>query len=183
MTATSIVDPALPGSISAATTSWTIRYTQMGSAPSEPAVYASEPVRCDTATPNAAAGCVLSRFTPTLTYTHARNGELAAHVADAQASGLPGSPLHSPLTRQTDPELITKNRAVACPSSRPRPPGDECDEYPFASTNQGAFLGEGYSRRMILKEDNRQGGTELAVFYLDNRVINFDPFNVEVTAG
>ncbi|TWG07605.1 hypothetical protein FHU35_11222 [Saccharopolyspora dendranthemae] len=36
---------------------------------------------------------------------------------------------------------------------------------------------------MILKEDNRQGGTELAVFYLDNRVINFDPFNVEVTAG
>ncbi|MBB5070085.1 hypothetical protein BJ969_003173 [Saccharopolyspora gloriosae] len=183
MTANSIVDPAVPGSVVAGRTSWTISYTQMGAAPSEPAVYTSEPVRCDNATPNAAAGCVLARYTPTLTYSFANNGELAQHVADAQASGLPGSPISSALTRQTDPELINKNRNTACPGSLPRPDGTECDEYPFASTNQGAFLGNGYSQRMILAGDNQQGGRELAAFYRTNRVMNFDPFYVEVVGS
>ncbi|MCA1186703.1 MULTISPECIES: NucA/NucB deoxyribonuclease domain-containing protein [unclassified Saccharopolyspora] len=121
--------------------------------------------------------------TPTLTYSFANNGELAQHIADAQASWLPGSPTSAALTRQTDPELINKNRNTACPASLPRPPGTECDEYPFASTNQGAFLGNGYSQRMILKDANQQGGRELNAFYRNNRVMNFDPFYVEVVGS
>ncbi|WP_443072931.1 NucA/NucB deoxyribonuclease domain-containing protein [Streptomyces sp. NBC_01451] len=34
-----------------------------------------------------------------------------------------------------------------CPSSLPRPEGKQCDEYPFASTWEGAKTSGSYSRR------------------------------------
>ncbi|WP_221354336.1 NucA/NucB deoxyribonuclease domain-containing protein [Streptomyces beigongshangae] len=42
------------------------------------------------------------------------------------------------LTRLTDKAKIRQNRNTACPSSLERPAGKQCDEYPFASTWQGA---------------------------------------------
>lgn len=65
--------------------------------------------------------------------------QLAQHIQAAQDSGLPNV-----LTRVTDPNISDANRATACPSSYPRPDGFSCDEYPFASTYQGAiFTGGG----------------------------------------
>ncbi|MGZ3144794.1 NucA/NucB deoxyribonuclease domain-containing protein [Lentzea chajnantorensis] len=148
--AMSDIVPGTAGTIMAHQSRWTIIFTQMG----------------------------------TLGYPHLdlHNGELATHIADTQRAGLPGSPASgSPLTRQTDRILMDKNRSTSCPSSLPRPDGKQCDEYPFASTNQGAFLGGGlYSARMIKEEDNEKGGRELSAFYRDQRIINFDPFYVQI---
>ncbi len=180
-TMTSAVVPGTSGQVVAEQAQWTVIFTQMGSLPSPPVTFTSEPVRCDTNTPNATAGCVLSRHTPTLHYTTAVHDELAAHISTAQAGGLPGAPGGTPLTRLVDPVQQQKNRDTACPSSIPRPEGEECDEYPFASTNQGAFTSGGaYSSMMIDKDDNQRGGTDLAGFYLDNRIMSNDPFYVQI---
>src|SRR5262249_60791508 len=109
-----------------------------------------------------------------------------------------GSGLPSLLTRLTDPGLIEANRATACPDSYPRPDGKSCDEYPFASTYQGAaFIGGGprtfdwcqvdigqpgstggsaHSVCMIDADQNSGGGRALGAFYGDNRVIDHDAF-------
>jgi hypothetical protein len=127
--------------------------------------------------------------------------ELAAHIRDAQASGLPGAyPYGDPLTRLVDEGLQEANRNAACPGSYPRPEGKSCDEYPFASTWQGAAIGggqprtfgwcqvdppqphstggDGYSVCMINDWQNTAGGSELGRFYSSNRLITGDPFRV-----
>ena len=163
-------------------------------------------VRCDNALPGVTrVGCVFTAYTPTLVYS--MNGPfpvLAQHIRDAQASGLPGAyPNGTPLRRLTDPVMRDRNRATACPSSYPRPPGFTCDEYPFASTYQGAYLSgggprtfpycavvlvtqstgpNGYSVCMIESSQNSGGGSALGFFYNDNRVLDNDPFRVYVSA-
>ncbi|MEU0054454.1 NucA/NucB deoxyribonuclease domain-containing protein [Streptomyces sp. NPDC006309] len=72
-------------------------------------------------------------------------------------------------------------RSVAAPwpGSRHRPAGKECDEYPFASTWQGASTGGGkFNWRMIPKAQNQGGGKALANFYLYNRILEKDKFLV-----
>ncbi|WP_333776967.1 telomere-protecting terminal protein Tpg [Streptomyces sp. IBSBF 3136] len=70
-------------------------------------------------------------------------------------------------------------KAKACPSSRHRPQGKSCDEYPFASTWQGASTSGGhFSRRMINATQNRGGGIALNNFYTYNRIIEKDRFLV-----
>jgi hypothetical protein len=83
------------------------------------------------------------------------------------------------LTRLTDKEKKKTNNRKACPSSLERPPGKQCDEYPFQSTWQGAATGSGdFSRRMIDKDQNRLGGGALKNFYLFNRIVEKDRFLV-----
>ncbi|MCM2517959.1 hypothetical protein NC658_32735 [Streptomyces griseoincarnatus] len=92
----------------------------------------------------------------------------------------------------------------------PRPTGYSCDEYPFRSTWQGAFTGSlpqpapypgrtfnwcqitalpqgvtgpnGWSACMIPAGQNSSAGSLLNRFYIDNRVIERDPFRVWITA-
>ncbi|GHD80231.1 hypothetical protein GCM10010317_101950 [Streptomyces mirabilis] len=92
-------------------------------------------------------------------------------------------PLRHPLAvhpaRQPGQSKITQNRNRACPSSRHRPPGKQCDEYPFASTWQGASSGGGqFSWRMINATQNEDGGRALKNFYGYNRIIEKDKFLV-----
>lgn len=140
------------------------------------------PVRCDNALPGTSkAGCVMP-YIPEMVY--AKSGEfpeLAQHIEYAQTTkNLPGK--HNTkryLTRVTNKDKIKKNRNKACPSSLERPPGKGCDEYPFASTWQGASTGGGdYSRRMINATQNEDGGRALSRFYLYNRIIEKDRFLV-----
>ncbi|MFD3580496.1 NucA/NucB deoxyribonuclease domain-containing protein [Streptomyces sp. NPDC058644] len=57
-----------------------------------------------------------------------------------------------------------------------------CDEYPFARSNQGASRSQrkdwGWAW-VPTSEQNRQGGL-LSSFYSANRVLNNDPYWVEV---
>jgi hypothetical protein len=169
-------------------------------------------VRCDNALPGSSVpGCVFPDYTPAMIYSQSGTyPQLAQHISDAQNSGLPGAyPNGTPLQRLTDQTLIGQNRTTACPPASaggyPRPPGLSCDEYPFASTYQGAATAQppggprtfpwcqitlpvpdsvgavGYSVCMIDDTQNQTGGSALGVFYNNNRVLDKDPFYVWIT--
>jgi len=165
--------------------------------------------RCDDALSGYRWGCVYDSFQPTHEIGSLRYPTYARHIQLAHNFGMTRV-----LTRTTNEALRIANRNVACPSSYPRPAGKSCDEYPFASTYEGAsnqpygrtfviigginggganeFVcgvplprrqpGEtgGYSACMINESDNSGGGSDLGVFYLDNRVIDGDRFEVRV---
>jgi hypothetical protein len=76
--------------------------------------------------------------------------------------------------------LIEHNRDTACPESRPRPPGKSCDEYPFASTYQGAYLNPDYSWHMLDAQQNRLEGRDRQTWYGSVRLWAGDQFWVNV---
>lgn len=160
-------------------------------------------VRCDAkGTGSAPEGCVVKDVKPTLVLRGGAFAEVTRHVARAQQSGLPGAPGGAPLTRTTDAGRQDDNRARACPQNLPRPAGKSCDEYPFASTRQGAASGgqprvfegcglptveesgtAGFSRCMVDAKHNESAGNYLAAFYARYRIIDGDDFFVEPAAG
>lgn len=109
-------------------------------APSEPTRHSTVDVRCDNALPGASGevGWVNLQAVPVISYSLTGPWpEVAQHIKDAQATGLPGKyGTNDYLTRLTDRKKVRGNRGKACPSAAilPRPPGKSCDEYPFAST-------------------------------------------------
>ncbi|MFC8349557.1 NucA/NucB deoxyribonuclease domain-containing protein [Streptomyces sp. NPDC057280] len=151
--------------------------------PSDAMKLATVDVRCDNALPGAPrqVGCVNLKAVPVIRYS--LNGpwpDIAKHIKDAQAQGLPGKygTTHY-LTRLTDRAKIRENRNKACPTSLERPPGKSCDEYPFASTWQGARYGGGdFSRRMVNAQQNEKAGKALKGFYTYARVLEGDRFLV-----
>ncbi|MET8153816.1 NucA/NucB deoxyribonuclease domain-containing protein [Actinoplanes sp. NPDC049668] len=148
-------------------------------------------VRCDSSTVidnTRNGGCVYPEFEPTFTLSLAddRVNETAEHIRDTQAAtthhwGL--QPGGTKLRRTTSDTNIAANREAACPRSLPRPTGKSCDEYPFASTSQGAAMeGAGdFSRRMVDARDNSRAGSDLGQFYRRNRILGNDAFWVEIT--
>jgi hypothetical protein len=150
-------------------------------------------VRCDS-TPGvgpATGGCVYNEFVPTynVSTTNADTREVAWHIQWAQLNltnhwGWKG---HGPaLTRTRSRALIAANRATACPPRRPRPAGKSCDEYPFASTREGASLNTDYSWHMVNARQNRlEGSRYRGPWYNQNRMLENDKFwvNVVLPAG
>ncbi|MEV6682165.1 NucA/NucB deoxyribonuclease domain-containing protein [Streptomyces erythrochromogenes] len=133
------------------------------------------------------------------------HGQVADHIWDAQTDpantypakagkAVPGrNSSGKPLTRlanQTvwDTEANTRRadttriRTAACDAITPRPPdGWQCDEYPFASTWEGAGLGDGnYSLRYVAPGHNLEAGTMLGQWYLDERIIHREAFYTEI---
>ncbi|MFJ3880778.1 NucA/NucB deoxyribonuclease domain-containing protein [Streptomyces sp. NPDC090077] len=57
----------------------------------------------------------------------------------------------------------------------------QCDEYPFASTREGANApGNRFSARLIEGTDNETGGRRLNEMFTLNRIIDGDPFYVKI---
>ncbi|MGW6456008.1 NucA/NucB deoxyribonuclease domain-containing protein [Streptomyces sp. NPDC055078] len=190
------------GAVGHADTEWTYQYNApLWITPSTPITVSPPRVRGDHALPGPTrAGVVFPDYVPTMQYS--RTGpypELAKHIAEAQASGLPGARAGEPLQRTTG-TLLRQNRDRSCPrgpGSYPRPAGKTCDEYPFASTWQGASTAQphgrgpartydrvqcsisepvgtgpqGYSVCMIDATQNREGGRALNRFYVTERVL------------
>jgi hypothetical protein len=199
-----------PGAVGSSMTTWTYTFHNAGwtgSGGSSNPISTTQPtVRCDNALPGSSTiGCVFPDYITAVVYS--RSGPYAAlaqHIGDAQGSGLPGAyPSGAPLTRLTDPVLQDQNRQTACPSSYPRPPTKSCDEYPFASSHQGAaFSGggprtfyycvivlvsqstgpNGYSVCMIDATQNSGGGSILGQFYNSNRILENDAYRVWIVA-
>lgn len=155
-------------------------------------------VRCDqrAVAPLDSPGCVFQDYLPAWDVSESRYPEYWKHLNDAQNSGLPNT-----LTR-TDKAGNKANRKVAC-TNPPKVAGKQCDEYPPASTVQGAashpnprsFAGchfdkyldftkgpNGYSMCMIDETQNRRAGSDLASFYSKNRILVGDRFLVDFTS-
>ncbi|WP_336160040.1 NucA/NucB deoxyribonuclease domain-containing protein [Amycolatopsis sp. VC5-11] len=174
--ANEIGDGVLGGETTLSNPKWTnLKLSNAGDAPN---------VRCDNVLwAQQAAGCAVSGVIPEMFYE--LNGpypELARHIKQAQAKGLPGvidRKPPAPLTRAMDQKVRRANNRAACPDSLPRPEGEDCDEYPFASTWQGAAFGP-YDIEMINAKQNEDGGTALNKFFNQNRVIEETPFWVTI---
>lgn len=193
------------GSVGATGSTWNLTLKAPTSSAASTLTSVSAAVRCDTAVPGiSSTGCVVPGITPYINYDGATWGGFGAHVKAAQLSGLPGALGGLPLHRLTDTALRDANRAKACPTSLPRPAGYSCDEYPFASTIEGAYTGggtartlpwcqvalqgtpstgpTGYSVCMIDANTNSAAGSVLnSALFVPKRVINGDAFNVHIS--
>jgi hypothetical protein len=160
-----------------------------GSADGEDAVYLTG--RCDNNDgPNSTnRGCVNHGFIPILEYDSRPDAtplvrEVAQHIYDNQVSPtwLPsrwGIPAYGhALTRSQDSQVERLNRQAACGTFVPSYPGEECDEWPLATTDQGAhFSGplDSSARGVPSQANQSQGGTT-SRFYDTNRLIHGDDF-------
>jgi LGFP repeat/Deoxyribonuclease NucA/NucB len=131
-------------------------------------------------------------------------GESATHVNDAvylpaltvpawPGKTIPGVFPDSPLHRLASAAGIDANRRAACPNDPPgayvtrwHPPDyandfPSCDEYPFATTYEGAALTVNsaqprFSVRITSLADNTEEGRRLGGFYGSQLLIDGDPF-------
>jgi len=138
------------------------------------------PARCDSVAVKGTSGCVFSDVIAE--YVLHKTGQnvdaVAAHIQTAQRTkphhfGLKG---HSPLTRSTSATVQNANRRRACRGVHP-PKGMQCDEYPFAATNQGAaFFPADNSTFLVPSAQNQAEGARRVNMYRTERVINGDKY-------
>lgn len=105
---------------------------------------------------------------------------IAVHIWGAEGNGptsLPshwGNPLYSgsSLSRAQDPVAVNANRNKACPPGKY--PGFQCDEYPFASSRQGAaFSANGdWSTVPVTATANSAQGGVLSSFFTEQRILD-----------
>lgn len=165
-------------------------WTPPGVAPASAPIGATQNIRCDSKrTFFPTSGCVYVNFTANMfvvSKSDPKVTEAARFMARAQKA-IPTHPgvfgVGSALTRTTDATRIRRNRTVACKNVHPGP-GQSCDEYPFASTNQGAALvppGD-FRAEAVNAKQNSQVGTNLSRFELFNRIAGRDSFYVKITS-
>jgi hypothetical protein len=145
------------------------------------------PGRCDTIA-TSTDGCVNNEFVPVAAYDSTvlpLVAPVAQHVYNAQTGGLTTAWGVDPrvksngsyLTRDMNEADINANRQTAC-GNVTVPPGDSCDEFPLASTHQGASFNSDYSIAIVPSSANSSQGGIMSNFYSSNRVIDGDLFLV-----
>ncbi|MFD7017369.1 NucA/NucB deoxyribonuclease domain-containing protein [Streptomyces sp. NPDC059928] len=155
-----------------------------------------------------AAGAIFDRVTPYMTYhmTDKLVAGVAIHLyfaldfpqitfpprTDNRPKVIPGN------IRANPPSLIhrlyagydaaakersNKNRAEkdrAC-ARLTHPAGTDCDEYPFASSWEGAGLGDGnFSVMYVDSTQNQKAGSRLSTWYGADRILNGDAFGMNI---
>ena len=137
------------------------------------------PVRCDHMYPTnwRKPGCVLPAFIPTVDMSSLP--VIAKNIRKVQGRGShvgkPGG--RNPLNRTSTQQEADHNRRLVCPKRLKRPPGSQCDEYPFASSWQGGTKLPPIDRTIswVPAHENRLQGAILKNFYKDNRVLRGSP--------
>jgi hypothetical protein len=134
-------------------------------------------VRCDHVF--AIAGCVFPEYWPTVDMSGLPH--IAPHIQLVQSRGahLGSVAYDSPLSRGTGRQQARNNRRQVCHGKPPKK-GWSCDEYPFASTEQGGTSVSPANRSTAWvprSENSRQGGI-LGSFYKVNRLLPRDKFFV-----
>lgn len=200
---------------------YTLKITQTGTTPTKPTVTWSNPreIRCDSATTgggNISTGCALPSITPELELPLSTYGAAAATYTWAQWNLPDKWGLYSgkPLTRALDGNA-RRERTCGSKSSIPfvaKPdvvPSDSCDEFPFASTQEGGTDGgrcaeivallengtwnvyEADPARPVTKTEpcvrghvpqdvNSLAGTAYSNLIQNQRMVNKDPFRMKV---
>jgi hypothetical protein len=164
--------------------------------------------RCDSASyiinTNAGEGCIFPWVTETMQFSVQQSKTAAEHILNAlyhtdetlpEKAGkvIPGLPGTQPLHRTTNQSLIDSHRDIAIPTCEYYWPnytqdGLECDEFPFATTLEGATTDDNFSVEAIPGADNASGGGVMSNFYTYRRIIGDDtdkvndPFFVDVGA-
>ncbi|MFH9561803.1 hypothetical protein ACH4NR_37300 [Streptomyces globisporus] len=200
---------------------YTLKVTQTGTTPTKPTVTWSNPreIRCDSATTgggNISTGCALPSITPELELPLSTYGAAAATYTWAQWNLPDKWGLYSgkPLTRALDGNA---RREHTCGSKSSIPfvakpdvvPSDSCDEFPFASTQEGGTDGgrcaeivallengtwnvyEADPARPVTKTEpcvrghvpqdvNSLAGTAYSNLIQNQRMVNKDPFRMKV---
>lgn len=148
-------------------------------------------IRCDRIdylAQNSGEGCVYGAFAGTLTLriSDSTMTESAAWVREAQQRfathpGLRGwQPLH-----RSFPYELDANRAISGPvcNKLPKKDGQQCDEYPFAATREGAAFGpQGtyWDVKAVNGDHNQKVGWMLGSMYSNERYFYGDTFYVDV---
>jgi len=79
------------------------------------------------------------------------------------------------------PGGLTSEATITLTTDPDDPPGPcNCDEYPFASTREGASRAS-FSVKRIDALDNQRAGARLGNFFTSQRVIDGDTFYVNIT--
>jgi hypothetical protein len=178
---------------------WHVDFFKPNALPNPGHEVGSPRVRCDDMFSNRQSGCVFPDNTVSRFFLDSGVfPDVAEHVADSQANGAPGDNLTLHRAMNAEPA----NRARACPDA-PRPAGKSCDEYPPASTREGAASAPNagatfprcnidylpdrsdvdgllWSACMVSDWENLNAGVELNEFYGDNRVLDGDEFFFEI---
>ncbi|MFJ6668965.1 NucA/NucB deoxyribonuclease domain-containing protein [Streptomyces sp. NPDC091383] len=152
----------------------------------------------------AATAAIFDRVVPVMHYslTSTAHGEVAQHIYDAQTNpgstwppkdgkSIPGSiasgkrlmRLYSGWDANADQAYKDNSKAKddACADLQ-KVDGEDCDEYPFASTWEGAGAGDGnFSVRYLNSVQNRSAGGSLAAWYNSDRILHFDQFYVKIS--
>jgi hypothetical protein len=105
----------------------------------------------------------------------------ANNMGCGKVNGIPGKCLH----RTTDATVHKKNRDIAIPTCtnqiRAYTSPDSCDEFPFASTAEGAAsTTNDYSVAIIHGKDNCSSGAQTSVFYQRHRIRHMTSFWVDI---
>ena len=190
------------GSIYYLATGWVLTVNLPGSTTGPSTVPTDQyDLRCDNAAGGSApsAGCAVYYAPGRVAFSSASNPTLVAHLSQAIGSGLPGGSVLDPLHRTQVQSVINLNRSIAC-GGVSGPAGTTCDEYPFASSYEGAASGGsarsfpgcslsdppatgpvGYSRCMVVAGQNSSGGAILGNTYRQQRILDGDPFYVALS--
>jgi hypothetical protein len=142
---------------------------------------ASAPVpgtRCDNMFPGQwKPGCVFPAFIPTVDMSSLP--VIAKNIRAVQGRGIHvGQPGGShPLHRGSSAVEKANNRKLVCPKKLKRPPGDTCDEYPFASTVEGGTALPQVDRYVgwVPAKENQNQGNILSTFYREQRILRGNP--------
>lgn len=137
------------------------------------------PIRCDHMYPTAwrKPGCVFPAFIPAVDMSGLP--VIAKNIRAVQGRGghygRPGG--GRPLHRNSSQQETDNNRHLVCPKHLKRPPGDQCDEYPFASAWEGGTRLPPIDRYRgwVPKRENSVQGAILKRFYADNRILRGSP--------
>lgn len=121
---------------------------------------------------------VRSQALPIFVIDATKMPNIAAHVKQAQAQGQPSILTYIGAENNS---LNTNNRNAACRLQPiPRPPGQQCDEYPFASTYEG---GATASAVLVPGGENQSQGGSLSKFYASNNLQKGSRFQVMVSGA
>ncbi|MFJ9420365.1 NucA/NucB deoxyribonuclease domain-containing protein [Streptomyces sp. NPDC101227] len=150
-----------------------------------------------------ASGAIFDRVVPVMHYSRSStaHGAVAQHIYTAQTNPaatwpkqdgktIPGSIASGkrlmPLYPEWDANAAQaykdnqKAKDAAC-ADLEKVDGEDCDEYPFASTWEGAGLGDGnFSVQYLNSLQNRSAGGSLAGWYNSDRILHFDQYYVNI---
>jgi hypothetical protein len=187
-----------------------IAYLYLASLTPRPAYYAPEAVfRGDAASYVYKGGVIFPQVLQTykISLSNARLAAVAAHIEAADKS--PGTGTKPPATGKVIPGFVTTgepltrlypnydlalyraNRSTAVAACKKyfgdsyAGGGKQCDEFPFASSYQGASTVSGkwwYSAFPVPGAQNGYAGTNLGAWLAANRILSGDPYWVEVTS-